>query len=77
MGCMFGQLLILKTKDDADKVYQHYVPTIVRCLTTFAKAIPQFLDLNTEDQHLVIKVRNVHLFLVLSCFVFPPAPIAW
>ena len=33
----------------------HYIPTIVQCMSSFAKEIPQFLDLTMDDQRLLIK----------------------
>ncbi|KAL8586171.1 hypothetical protein ACOMHN_057733 [Nucella lapillus] len=45
----------LKTAEDTEMLYMHYVPTIVHCMSTFAKDIPQFLDLPMDDQRLLIK----------------------
>ena len=36
-------------------IYRHYIPTVVQCMSSFAKEIPQFLDLGRDDQRLLIK----------------------
>ena len=49
------QLADIKTVEDTEVIYMHYIPTIVQCMSSFAKEIPPFLDLTMDDQRLLIK----------------------
>ncbi|XP_076446100.1 uncharacterized protein LOC143283717 [Babylonia areolata] len=49
------EVMEMKTAEDTEMLYMHYVPTIVHCMSTFAKDVPQFLDLPMDDQRILIK----------------------
>ncbi|XP_076458157.1 uncharacterized protein LOC143291902 [Babylonia areolata] len=68
----------IRTAADWDVVYGQYVPTVVQWLSAFARDIPQFKDLSTEDQRLLIKdsiletavlLDSLHVHLDTECLL--------
>ncbi|KAK6166069.1 hypothetical protein SNE40_022847 [Patella caerulea] len=49
------EVVHLKSKEDTQNIYLRYLPSILRCITTFAKEIPQFLDLSLDEQRILVK----------------------
>ncbi|ESP00830.1 hypothetical protein LOTGIDRAFT_238472 [Lottia gigantea] len=50
-----SEIVKLQSKEDSQNIYVRYLPCIVKCITTFAKEIPQFLDLSLDEQRLLVK----------------------
>ncbi|XP_046554792.1 nuclear hormone receptor E75-like [Haliotis rubra] len=50
-----AEMEVISTQEESKKIYLRYLPTMVRCISTFAKEIPQFLDISLEDQRVLIK----------------------
>lgn len=53
--------------EKSKSIYTRYIPTIVRCISTFAKEIPQFLDLAQEDQRVLIKSCILEAAVIHDC----------
>ncbi|KAL8564327.1 hypothetical protein ACOMHN_004384 [Nucella lapillus] len=61
-----AQIREIRTMGDWEVVYGQYVPCMVQCLSCFAKALPQFLDVSPEDQRLLIKGSIMETAIILD-----------